>query len=480
MLHFHLPPVLRRFQSRAYFRRISNETAWLIVIALMFPSALMPMASSVVRVASPLFRDTFSLSTEAVAWLSMSFTIPYMVLMPVYCRLSEMVGRRRLILAGSAVFIAGVLISMLSPTFAILMFGQAVQGFGVAGMMPLGMAYISAMFEKKERGKALGTWSSIGPTVAFVGPLLAGILTFAWGWRVTYLVPLVMGILSLVVVAKGIPAGYSNTQPRMWRQFDWLGVVLLAATMLTFFAFLSSRPITGVEPLRDLRLAGLMVLLSALFLWRELSAGNPFINLKLYRHRLFRIASLGAALRMMTMGGTGLLIPLFLADLYQVDGVLMGVMLMINPAAMSVMVRYGGQISDRWGSRRPLLMGFAAQLGILVVLFLLPAGTPLWMLGCVFAVHGLGVGTMLAALHRIALLEIDETEASVAAGMYTFVRFVGVAVGTSVAGVLYQYFMDRGFSTLASYQSAWLCFVVAALAGLVLAVMSGERRDGTA
>ena len=183
-MDFHrLLPFITWLSTRAYFRRLSNEQAWLIVIALMFPSSIMPMASSVVRVASPLFRDTFQASTENLAWLSMSFTIPYMVLMPVYSRLSEMVGRRRLILAGIAVFLVGTCVAMLAPRLWVLMVGQALQGFGSAGLMPLAMAYIAAIFERHERGKALGTWSSVGPAVAWIGPLLAGILISRWDWR---------------------------------------------------------------------------------------------------------------------------------------------------------------------------------------------------------------------------------------------------------------------------------------------------------
>ncbi len=447
----------------------------MIVIALMFPSSLMPMASSVVRVASPLFRDTFQLSAEALAWLSMSFTIPFMILMPVYCSLSSMVGRRRLLLAGTAVFVVGVLISMLAPRFTILMLGQGIQGFGSAGMMPLGMAYIAALFAKDERGKALGTWSSVGPTIAFVGPLLAGIVLATWNWRVAFALPLVMGILALIAVTKGIPAGYSQIQPDMWRRFDWAGVGLLALTLVSFFAFLSSRPITGVAPLTDWRLAVAMLLLLAIFVWRERTARNPFIDLDLYRLCLFRQASLGAALRMVTMGATGLLMPLFLADLYRLEGVAMGFMLMINPAAMSLMVRYGGQLADRWGSRWPLIAGFSIQILVLVALFLLPDAAPLWAVGCVLGLQGLGVGTMLAALHRIALLDISETQSNIAAGMYSFVRFVGVAVGTSVAGVLYTHFSAMGWTQDASYKTTFLCFTLAAVSGLVLAQFIHER-----
>ena len=468
-MDFHrLLPFITRLSTRAYFRRLSDEQAWLIVIALMFPSSIMPMSSSVMRVASPLFRDVFQVSTENLAWLSMSFTIPYMVLMPVYSRLSEMVGRRRLILAGISVFLVGTCIAMLAPRFWVLMVGQGLQGFGTAGLMPLAMAYIAAIFERHERGKALGTWSSVGPAVAWIGPLLAGILLSQWDWRITYILPITVGILSIIVVSRGIPPGISNIQPHMWRRFDWTGVGLLAVFIVCFFAYLSSRPITGIAPLQDWRLGLAAVVPLAVLLWWERRIENPFLDLSLYRSKLFRQASLGAALRMVTMGCTSLLVPLFLVDMFQVDGVMLGVMLMINPAAMSLMVRFGGMVADRLGSGKPLMVGFTLQLAVMLSIFQSPLPLHLWGLGCLLGLHGLGMGLMLASLHRIALLDVNESNATVAAGMYSFVRFIGVAVGIAVAGVIFQGFIDSGVETSMAYRQTFGSFAVAAAVGLAL------------
>lgn len=378
-------------------------------------------------------------------------------------------------MAGCGLFLAGVLTSMFSPRFPILLLGQGIQGVGVAGMMPLGMAYISAIFQRHERGKALGTWSSVGPTVAFMGPLMAGLILSFWSWRITFLLSLVAGILALAVVILMIPAGHSNIKPEIWRRFDWVGVLLLASTVITFFAFLSSRPITGIPPLQDWRLAMLGLFFLSMLIWRENKAKSPFIELDLYRIRSFWLASVGATVRMITMGCTGLLMPLYLADLHDIQGVTLGVMLMVNPAAMSLMVRFGGQIADRWGIRRPLLIGFSSQAIILAGLFMLPATVPLWSLAGILAFHGLGVGTMLAALHRTALLDVGDDQANIAAGMYSLVRFVGVAIGTTIAGVLYQQFHSGGISDLQAYQFTFLCFVAAPLVGLALSFVTRQR-----
>ena len=88
-------------------RALPSQQAWLILYALMIPSTIMPLSSSMSRVALPLLRDTFAMSADVVAWTSSAFTLPYMILMPIYGRLSDGVGRRRLILAGIAIFSVG-------------------------------------------------------------------------------------------------------------------------------------------------------------------------------------------------------------------------------------------------------------------------------------------------------------------------------------------------------------------------------------
>jgi len=133
----------------------------MILYALMIPSTIMPLSSSMSRVALPVLRDSFAMSADVVAWTSSAFTLPYMILMPVYGRLSDGVGRRRLILAGIAIFSAGSAMAFFATNLTWLMIGRAVQGLGIAGIMPLGMAFIATIFREGERANALGTLGSI-------------------------------------------------------------------------------------------------------------------------------------------------------------------------------------------------------------------------------------------------------------------------------------------------------------------------------
>ena len=250
--------------------------------------------------------------------------------------------------------------------------------------------------------------------------------------------------------------------------------MFLTGTGIGLLFYLSSRPITGAAPLTDWRLLFMTVVFLALLLWWERRRVDPFISLDVFQNRVFVQASGAASMRMVIMAGVGFLIPLYLVDVRDMSAAAMGVMLVINPGAMALIVRQGGEIADRWGSRIPVLLGFFAQISVVIMLFFLPATAPLWMLVLILAFHGLGAGLMLAALHRSAMGNTEPARMGSVAGLYSMVRFAGMAIGTAMAGVILQHFLDSGLPTLEAYQWSFLVFGVAGLFGLAIAATMRE------
>ena len=448
---------------------VSPEAAKRILISLLFPSMIMPLTSSMSRVALPIIRDDFQIQADMTAWVSAVFTLPFMILMPLYGRLGDGVGKRRLILAGIFIFSVGTAITLASTSLGWLMAGRAIQGVGASGFMPLGMSIITTIFHPRKRGKALGNWSSVGPTTGFVGPMLAGLLAAWWGWRGTFAPPLLIGLIAFVVVYKGIPTGLSVIRPNFVRTFDWIGVVWLAAGLTSLVFYLSSRPITGVAPLQDWRLFILTVFLLVSFWWWERRQSNPFIPFNIFGHPMFSRGAFCASMRMVTMGGLSFLVPLYLVDVHSVGSVQLGMLLIVNSGAMALMVRFGGGMSDRWGNRWLVIAGLSAQGVVMIIFWLLPGTVSVWFPVLALTLHGLGVGTMLASLHHAVLKNVPEAEMGATAGLYSMLRFIGVVIGTALAGVILQYFLDQGLLTLSAYQNTFLFYLLFAILGVVMA-----------
>ena len=134
------------------------------------------MVSGMSRVALPVIRDDFGIPADLTAWVLAAFMLPFVVLMPIYGRLSDGVDRRLLILAGTVIFGIGSTMTFLAPNMRWLMAGRAIQGIGVGGMTPMGMALLVSIFSAGERGRVLGTWSAVGPAMSFSSSFVAGLL----------------------------------------------------------------------------------------------------------------------------------------------------------------------------------------------------------------------------------------------------------------------------------------------------------------
>ena len=456
---------------------VSRKMAQRMLYALMFPAVIMPITGSITRVALPIIRNDFMITADMTSWVAAAFTLPFMILMPVYGRLSDAVGRRRLLLLGIAIFLVGTAMVMVSKNLGMLMAGRAIQGVGASGLMPLGMAFITAIFTGSHRGRALGTWSQVGPLAGFFAPLLAGVMIAGWGWHMSFVAPLIVGALAFAVVYFVIPSGLSTIQPGYLRSFDWLGVFFLACSGAGLLFFLSSRPITGHAPLTDWRLLIITVVFFGLLVWWERRQAHPFIPMDVFGDRVFLAASTTGAMRMVTMAGIGFLIPLYLVDVREMSSVAVGIMLVINPGAMALMVRQGGKIADRYGSRLPSLIGLSVQAVACVMFYFLPADVSIWPMVFILTFFGLGSGIMLAGLHRSAMGNTPPSRMGSVAGTYNLVRFTGMACGTALAGVILQHFLDLNIPMLQAYQYSFLSFLAAALLGLMVSMTIKEPTE---
>lgn len=407
-----------------------------LLIGLMIPIGMTTLNMSMFSVALPAIRDAFALEPDIVAWISTAYSLPFVVFMPLYGKLGDGLGKDKLFLTGIGLFMLGSLLCFFADGLTLLLLGRVLQGVGTAGINPLCLAIIADAFPADEQGKAMGTWSSVGPGASMIGPLLGGFAVDYLGWNYMFLMSIIAAVIAFYFVNRHIPALTVNRTPGFLRQFDWLGVILLGSFLILFIFYLSSRTLTGVEPLRDWRLLA-ATLFCGLAFWRwEKRAGVPLVDLRLYAVKNFGTASFAAGLRMFVMGSMGFLKVLYLADVYGMDATGLGIFTTVYAGAILATTRLGGQLADGRYARRVLLVSFGLQLLVLIGLasFVLPA----WAAMALMLTQGIGAGLVLAALHRIAMRDIPGEESGSAAGLYSTARFAGSTVGAAIAGVALQ------------------------------------------
>lgn len=441
----------------------------IILVSLMVPFMLVVLDLTMFSVALPSIRNYFQIRADVAGWIVTAYSLPFMIAMPLYGRLGDNLGKRRLLLVGIATFTAGTVITLLSPNLHFLMAGRIIQGLGAASVVPLAIAIIAHRFPSSERGKALGTWNSIGPVIRIASPFLAGLLIDYLGWRVIFIPVVLIGIVAWWVVKEKIPYSQMRAKLNVLGTFDWGGLITLTAAVTSLSFYLSSPSITGVPALKDWRLLALAAFFFSIFIYWEKRHPNPYISLNLFTHKMFSLASFTAAIRMFAMSGIGFLLPLYLADVYNFNASAIGVVFMIHAAALLVTMRAGGQLADRYASSRPVTISMVVLVGVMLSLALLPFETPIWLINVIVAIHGLGAGLSLAALHRSSMDNISPEQGGIAAGLYSMVRFTGTLFGPVIGGVMLQYGLDTFSQPIQAYQ-----MVFGLIAGVtVLGVVSG-------
>jgi MFS family permease len=441
-----------------------------ILIALLFPTMANILNISMFNIALPTIRDVFEISADVAAWLSIAYLLPFMMLMPLFGRLGDEIGKSRLLIGGIIIFCVGSLPAMFANNLALLFLGRALQGAGAAGIQPLSLAILSERYPSGERGRAMGTWNSIAPASAIVGTVLGGLLVDSFGWRTIFIPVLAIGVLAIGIIRWRIPTLRSKPNFSVFRNFDWGGVLLLGGTIVSLVFYLSSRPVTGVEPLRDWRL-----LIAALgfglgfVLWELGHQAAPLIDLRILKDRGFLLASLSAGVRMAFMAMISFLLPLYLTDIYNLSASNIGLLSAIHASALFVSIRFGGILADRYMNRNLIVISIFLQMSVMGYFALLPGPVSLIWIVAGFVGHGLGAGLSLAALHRTALGESTADQLGASAGVYSMTRFGGMMLSTTFAGVILQAGLDRNMIPLDAYQAVFGFMAVVGLFGVLLA-----------
>ena len=307
---------------------------------------------------------------------------------------------------------------------------------------------------------------------------MGGIIIDRLGWRSIFVVPLLASIVAIYLVRRVVRAPEHHEHVDSLRDFDWTGALLLSATLAALLFYISSRTVTGWPPLTDWRLLLATVALLAVFVWYERRTAQPFIDLSILLDGTFRKASIASATRMFVMSSTSFLNPLFLADIKGLNATAIGLIVMIRAVALFPTMYFGGRVADRWGSRRPIVLGLSVQAASTVLLALSGAGKGVILIVAGLILYGLGAGLALPALHRAVMSGPDGERDGAAAGLYSMIRFWGMMLGTALAGVLLQTLLDRGLPPAASYRFAYASTVVVGIIGVAIVATLKEERPG--
>ena len=436
-----------------------------VIASLSLSMLLSSLGTSSANVALPALADAFGVSFQAVQWVVLAYLLAITTLIVSVGRLGDIVGRRRLLVAGIALFTAASTLCGLTPGFALLVAARAVQGIGAAMMMALTMAFVGEAVAKERTGSAmglLGTMSAIGTAL---GPSLGGALLAGPGWRAIFLVNVPLGLVALVLSHRHLPAD-RNLEGRERPGFDVAGTLLLALSLGAYaLAMTMGRGSFGTLNVALLSVAAVGLVL---FLRVETKVASPLIRPAMLRDPVFSRGLSTNALVSTVMMATLVVGPFYLSRGLGLDAAMVGLVLSVGPVISAFGGVVAGHIVDRLGAGFVVTVGLAAMVAGCATLVLLPG--LFGVAGYVAAIALLTPGYQLfqAANNTAVMADVSADRRGVVSGLLNLSRNLGLVTGASVMGAVFAAAVAASdMAGAAPAAVAWGMQVTFAVAGLL-------------
>lgn len=444
-------------------------------------SMLMPsLATSIANVGLPTLQEAFGAPFEQIQWVVVSFLVATTTVVVVAGRLGDIVGRRRLLLAGIGLFATASLLCAVAPTLPLLIASRVAQGVGAAVMMALSMALVGENVPKEKVGAAmglLGTMSAVGTTV---GPALGGLLIASLGWPMIFLINVPLGVLAFFLTLRTLPA-----DRRTWnadrRRFDSLGALLLAITLSAYATAMTITP-SGFGRVNLLLLctAGVGVVLFGL---AQLRTASPLVRVSMLRDPVLAAALVSSALVSTVMMTTLVVGPFYLSGTLGLGVAAVGLVMSAGPLVAALAGVPAGRLVDRLGARRVVLLGLSGLAAGLLALVLVPGkfGAPGYIAAIVFVTASYAL--FQTANNTAVMKDVSPEQRGVASGLLNLSRNLGLITGASAMGAVFQ--VASGAKDLSGAQPQALAegmaatFTVAAALILAALAVSAARRVDT-
>ncbi|HWQ41780.1 MAG TPA: MFS transporter [Desulfosporosinus sp.] len=456
----------------------SPNYRWYVLATVAVGTFMATLDSSIVNVALPTISGQLNSNLSTLQWVVTAYLLTITSLLPVFGRLADLVGRKKVFALGFLVFILGSALCGLAQNIWFLVGTRVFQAVGAAMLMSNSPAIITSIFPPQERGKALGLSGTVVALGSLTGPALGGLLIGLAGWRSIFYINVPIGFIGFAAVLLILPMDVPSKEKE---SFDLIG-----ALTFTFGMILVLLGITNGE---DWGWSSFPVLLSlvlgmtslVLFVLTERHVKHPMIDLSLFRNRPFLIGNLSGGLSFVAMFANTMILPFYLQGVLNYQPAQVGLILMVFPVVMAVAAPISGQASDKFG---PMILTTSGLVITGIGLFYfstLTATASFYHILPGSMLMGLGSGMFQSPNNSSVMSSVNPQKLGIAGGINSLVRNLGMVTGIAWSVALFEALggttmpkPDQINMFMSAYRAVML---VAMVIAFVAAVISFNRKS---
>jgi EmrB/QacA subfamily drug resistance transporter len=415
-------------------RPADRRSVLLVVSGLMLVMLLASLDQTIVSTALPTIVGELG-GLEHLSWVVTAYLLAVTVVTPLYGKLGDLYGRKRVLQGALALFLVGSALCGLAQGMSELIAFRAIQGLGGGGLMVSAQAAIGDVVPPRERGKWTGLFGAVFGVSSVAGPLIGGFLTTHTSWRWIFYVNLPLGAVALVVLGITLP----GRSQRVQRSIDYVGTVLLAVALsaLVLATTLGGTSYDWGSPF-IVGLGALFVVATAAFLYAEHRAREPVLPPSLFRNRVFAVTSAVGLVVGFALFGALTFLPLFQQVVRGDSPTESGLQLLPVMGGLLFTSILSGQVITRTGRYRWFPIAGTA-IGVLGLLLLarLDRSTSTALAALYMLVLGMGLGMVMQVLVLAVQNSVEYEQLGVATSGATLFRSIGGSVGTAVLGAVF-------------------------------------------
>ena len=411
------------------------QAKWLVSMTVLLGALMAVIDTSIVNVAMPHMAGGLGVGIDEVTWVAISYMVANVIVMPLIHFFSQRFGRRRFYLAAVLVFTAASGLCGMARTLPEMIAFRALQGFGGGVLIPTAQAFMMEVFPPGEQGFAMAIFGMAAMAGPAIGPVLGGWITDNYGWPWIYLINIPIGIATLLLVPLTLPA--DDPKKRVLAKIDFMGIGLLAVALSCLDLVLErgqrwdwlSSPLTY-------RFGILGVLSLIGFIYWEIKASSPAVELRVMRNFSFSMGTAMGTVLMVCLYANNFVIPLWTQNLLGFDATHAGIAVLPRALTMFLVLPLTGRLYNMFDPRITSAVGFAvmAVSGFMLKNLSLDSGMDQVFLPLV--VWGVGNAAVWSSLTTLTLSSVKPKDMVQAAGLYNLIRQFGGSTGYALVSTV--------------------------------------------